>query len=200
MEEIFPGVHHWSTYYGVIDAPVSSYFVEPAGLLLDPMMPEGGVTAIPGDLAPQQIVLTIGLHDRDVPELAAALGATVRVPEEGAHRIGDAFAFAPYRDGEEIGPGVFARKVGVLAPDDYALEIRHGGGALALADAIHRYGGAFGFFPDDLLGDDPDAVRAGVRERLRTFLELDFEHLLLAHGDPIVGRGKAALREFLRDA
>jgi hypothetical protein len=199
MREIFPGVHHWTNHLQAIDAPVSSYFVEPASVLLDPTTPAEGADAFPGDVRPQQIVLSIGLHDRDVAELATALGAVVRVPREGAHRIGDAFAFETYHDGEEIAPGMVARQVGVLSPDDYALEIRHGGGALLIADAIHNYGDTFGFFPDDLLGDDPDAVRSGVRDRLRTFLELDFEHLLFAHGDPIVGQGKQALREFLRD-
>ena len=198
MREILPGIHHWSTYYAAIDAPVSSYYVEPAGLLLDPMTPEEGADAFPGDLRPQQIVMTTGLHARDVESLAEALGATIRVPHEGAHRIGDRFAFETFRDGEEIAAGVTARQVGAIAPDDYALQIDHEGGVLAFADGLNHYGGALGFFPDSLLGDDPEGVKAGLRARLQTMLELPFEHLLFAHGDPIVGQGKAALREFLR--
>jgi hypothetical protein len=50
------------------------------------------------------------------------------------------------------------------------------------------------------MGDDPSAVRAELRASLRRLLgELDFDHLLFAHGEPIVGGGKAALREFVAE-
>ena len=35
-----------------------------------------------------------------------------------------------------------------------------------------------------------------LRDALRALLELPFDHLLFAHGDPVVGGGKAALRAF----
>ncbi len=42
MREIFPGVLHWTAFHDGINAPVSSYFVEPAGIVIDPITPEGG--------------------------------------------------------------------------------------------------------------------------------------------------------------
>jgi len=39
-------------------------------------------------------------------------------------------------------------------------------------------------------------VRAGLRESLRALLDLDYDSLLFAHGDPFIGGAKAALREF----
>ena len=53
------------------------------------------------------------------------------------------------------------------------------------------------FVPDALM-DDPDHVKSGLLYRYRALLRLDFEHLLLAHGSPLVGEGKAALAEFVR--
>jgi glyoxylase-like metal-dependent hydrolase (beta-lactamase superfamily II) len=47
------------------------------------------------------------------------------------------------------------------------------------------------------MGDDAATVRAGLRESLRRLLDLDFDHLLFAHGDPLIGGGKRALRQFV---
>jgi hypothetical protein len=44
--------------------------------------------------------------------------------------------------------------------------------------------------------DDPEQTKAELRDAYRRLLELDFDLLLLAHGDPVVGDGKAALRAF----
>ena len=55
---------------------------------------------------------------------------------------------------------------------------------------------ALGFVPDHLM-DDPEQTRAGLRDAYRRLLELDFDVLLLAHGDPVVGEAKQALRDFV---
>ena len=74
------------------------------------------------------------------------------------------------------------------------------GGGLAFADGLARpRGGGLRFVPGFLLGDDPAAVRAGLRESLRGLLYLDFDSLLFAHGEPLIGGGKAAQREFVAD-
>ena len=53
------------------------------------------------------------------------------------------------------------------------------------------------FVPDSLLGDDPEGVKRGLREAYRRLCdELEFENLTLAHGPPIVGGAREALRAF----
>jgi hypothetical protein len=47
------------------------------------------------------------------------------------------------------------------------------------------------------MGDDPPQVRAGLRAALRRLLALEPDHLLFAHGEPVVGGGSEALRTFL---
>jgi hypothetical protein len=163
------------------------------------MLPDEGLDAFDGaDVGPQQVVLTTGLHRRDADRFAEALSIPIRAPREARDRLGDRVGFEPYTDHEELAPGVRAVHVGVLCPDEYALYVRVAGdGAIALADALHHYGDALGFFPDGLLGDDPRAVKDGLRQQLDALLERDFEHLLFAHGDPIIGGGKRALRDFV---
>jgi hypothetical protein len=44
--------------------------------------------------------------------------------------------------------------------------------------------------------DEPAKTKEGLRDAYRRLLDLDFELLLLAHGDPVVSGGKEALRAF----
>ncbi len=45
--------------------------------------------------------------------------------------------------------------------------------------------------------DEPEQTKEGLREAYRGLAELDFRHLLLAHGDPFVGDGREALAAFV---
>jgi hypothetical protein len=195
MQEILPGVRHWTTYRDTIGAPVSSYWIEAPGLVIDPMVPDEGLDAF-GGLT--QVVLTTGLHDRNATDFAAAFAIPIRAPREARDRLADTLAFTPYDGGDVLAPGVEAVHIGVLCPDEYALWIDAGAGAIAFADAVHLDDGVLRFFPDSLLGDDPEAVKAGLRDSLATLLERDFDHLLCAHGGPLLGDGKAALERFVR--
>jgi hypothetical protein len=196
VRELFPGVHHWTAVHPAVGLRVSSYYVEPAGVVIDPILPEDGLDAFAGRDRPQQIVLTSGLHTRDADRFADAFGCPIMTSREGAERIGGALDVETYGDGDDVAPGVRAVHVGVLCPDEYALHITATEGALALADGLHHYGESVGFFGDDLLGDDPQAVKDGLKQQFVALLQRDFDHLLFAHGDPVVGNGKTVLREF----
>jgi hypothetical protein len=196
MQEIAPGIHHWTAYRDTIGTKVSSHWIELAGVVIDPLVPDEGLEAF--DPAPQQVVLTTGLHARHAERFAEEFSIAIRAPREAADRLGDRLSFDPYTDGEEIDPGVHAVHIGVLCPDEYALHITATEGAIAFADGLHHYGPALDFFSDDLLGDDPEAVKRGLEDQFRALLERDFDHLLFAHGDPIVGDGKRVLGDFLK--
>jgi hypothetical protein len=199
MNEILPGVFHWTTFHEPIGANVSSYFVASAGMVIDPKIPDGGLeAAFDGRPQPQQVVMTTGLHDRDARAFADAFGIPVRLPREGLDRLGT-FDGEPYADGDELLPGVTAIQIGVLCPDEYSLHVADAG-ALTVADGLTRHGDELGFFSDSLLGDDPEAVKDGLRNRYRAQLERDFDALLLAHGEPITKGAKALLRRFVSDA
>jgi hypothetical protein len=44
---------------------------------------------------------------------------------------------------------------------------------------------------------DPERDKQALRDSLRGLLMRDFDNLLFAHGEPLVGGGKQALRDFL---
>jgi hypothetical protein len=194
-----PGLFHWTTHHDGLGVPVSSYYVEPAGALIDPRVPDDeGLEAFAGRTRPQQVVLTTGLHARHANRFADAFGCVIRASPQALERVSGGLDAELYTDGEEVAPGVTAIHIDAIAPDEYALHIAVDAGAIALGDALNTYGGALAFFSDDLLGDDPDTVKAGLNDALRGLLTRDFDHLLFGHGDPVVGGGKAALRDFLR--
>jgi hypothetical protein len=93
--------------------------------------------------------------------------------------------------------------LGAICPDDTALYLSEQR-ALLLADGVVRGGpyggdGPLGWVPDSLM-DDPPRTKAGLLAACRRLLEdpaLDFQHLLLAHGGPVLGDGRALLQDLL---
>lgn len=200
MQEILPGIWHWTTEHPDLGQRVSSYAVPGAGLALDPLLPDGGAQRL-GELGVASVALTCRHHRRDAPELQRALGARVFVPEPGLHEFegDDELDVQGYADGDRVAGGVRAHALGAIAPDDFVLHITVDSGALAFADGLVTVDGSIGFVPDSLM-DDPPAVKTATAERVRELLELDFDALLFAHGDPVPSGGKAALRAWLDQA
>jgi len=197
MREILPGLWHWTTFHDAIDARVSSYYVEPAGALIDPRIPDDGLDALAGRVRPQQVVLTSGLHARHADQFREAFGCVIRASHEALERLDGRLEAEPYDDGDEVAPGITAIHIGKLCPDEYALHITLAEGAVAFADALLHYDD-LAFVPDELMGDDPAAVKHGLEDALRGLLTRDFDHLLFAHGEPLIGGGRAALRDVLK--
>lgn len=199
IREVLSGVHHWTSIHPRIRLPVDSYYLERAGIVLDPTVPREGLEWFEQREAPRQIVLTNRHHLREGERYARAFGCPIRCSELGLHEFEDGPEVEGFAFGEELAPGVSAHQLGAICPDDTAIQIStESGGALAFADGLTRpRGGGLAFVPGFMLGDDPTAVRAGLRSSLRRLLELEFDSLLFAHGDPLIGGGRAALREFL---
>jgi hypothetical protein len=201
IREVLPGIHHWTAIHPRIRLPVDSYYIDSARTVLDPMVPREGLEWFQQRETPSQIVLTNRHHLRHSERYVGAFGCPIRCNDAGLHEFERGPKVEGFAFGEELAPGITAHQLGAICPDDTALHIRSaGGGALAFADGLTRpRGGGLGFVPGFLMGDDPSAVRAGLRESLRRLLDLDFDSLLFAHGEPLIGGGKVALREFVAD-
>jgi hypothetical protein len=205
MREIVPGLFHWTAFHPRIRSEVSSYYLRD-GVLIDPLLPADGFDV--GDdpiewLAehgpPRAVLLSNRHHYRDSGRLVDAFGIPVRASRPGMHEFSEEQRVEPFDFGDELEGGVITHEVGAICPDETALEIP-AARAVAIADGLVRFDAPdapLGFVPDWLLGDDPEEVKRGLRASFERLLELDFEHLLLAHGLPAVGDGKKRLREFL---
>lgn len=199
IREVLPGVYHWTAIHPRIRLPVDSYYIEPARVVLDPMVPREGLEWFGRREAPSQIVLTNRHHLRHAERYVEAFGCPIRCSEAGLHEFERGPKVEGFAFGEQLASGIAAHRLGAICPDDTVLHIEIAdGGALAFADGVTRpRGGGLTFVPGFMMGDDPPAVRTGLRDALRQLIELDFDNLLFAHGDPLIGGGKAALREFV---
>jgi hypothetical protein len=197
LDEILPGIFHWSAFHPRIRERVHSYYVEASAALIDPMLPEGGLEAFDPGRTPERILLTNRHHYRHSTDFVEAFGCPVLCHEAGLHEFEGGPAVRGFAFGDEVAPGIVALEVAVICPEETALHIRQDDGVLSFADGVIRRGnGSLSFVPDRYLGDDPEAVKRGLRAAFRRLLEQDFDSLLFAHGEPIVGGGKAALRVF----
>jgi hypothetical protein len=190
MHEIAPGIVHWTANHPKHGLEVSSYWLPDLRVLLDPLEVPEDVDRV--DL----IVLSNRHHDRGMLAAHERFGAPIRAPRVGMAEFEDGDPVDPYDFEEPLAGGAITPyQVTELWPDDCVLHIPSVK-ALAIADTVVHYREELDFVPDQYM-DDPDAEKRGIRDGLaRLADDLDFEHLLVAHGTPITGKGRERLREF----
>jgi hypothetical protein len=203
VHEVLPGVFHWPAMHPRIHIEVSSYWFEDGAVLVDPL--------IPGDVGllwfeqrstpPEAILLSNRHHYRDSAQFQEVFGCPVYCNRAGLHEFTHHEPVTPFDPGDTLPGGVVACEVGGLCPDETALYLPSRR-ALVLADSAVRAGsqgqtGPLGFVADALM-DDPAKTRQQLLAAFaRLLAELDFEHLLLAHGGPVIGDGRARLQELV---
>ena len=138
-------------------------------MAIDPIGVDGIVPALEHAGGVEQVVLTNRHHLRGSEEIVAAFGAALRCPRVGLHDFEgpDAPAAIGYGWDEEIAEGVIAHEVGSLSPDEGALHIAVGPGALAFADTVVADDGGLGFVPDSLMDDPEETKRRDPRRAPR---------------------------------
>ena len=195
MNEIAPGIVHWKAKHPNIGADVSCYYLTGERVLIDPMEPEEGLDWFRENGPPEHILLSNRHHDRDSAKFVEAFGCKVHASRPGMHEFSDEQQVEPFDFGDDLPGGVKAYEAGAICPDDTALYIS-ARSALSVADGVINYGG-LGFVPDEHLGDDVDATKGAIRESYAKILAaVDFDNLLVAHGEPVVGGAKQALAQF----
>ncbi len=197
MQEIAPGLWHWTARHEHIRTEVSSYYLERERVAFDPLLPAEGLAWFEQHGPPEHVLLSNRHHDRHAWRLHEAFGATVHCIRNGVHELDGRGPVEPFDFGDELPGGVVVHEVDAICPDETALHLpAHR--AILCADGVIRTrdSARLGFVPDFLM-DDPEETKAGLCEAYARLLELDFDLLLLAHGDPVLSGGKDALREFV---
>jgi glyoxylase-like metal-dependent hydrolase (beta-lactamase superfamily II) len=202
VKEILPGVWHWTTPHPNLGGKrVSSYWLDRPGVAIDPLLPEDGGLEwfAQRPTPPTAVVLTNRHHYRDSGALRQRFGIDVHIPMTGLHEFGDDRPVIGYDYGEELAGGLVTVAVGGLSADDSGLHLPSLG-ALWLADTVVRSETEptpIGWVMDSLM-DDPPQTKQKLLETFRRLLdELEFEHLLLAHGLPLVGDGRTQLQRLV---
>jgi glyoxylase-like metal-dependent hydrolase (beta-lactamase superfamily II) len=195
MREVTDGVFHWRVRHPRIGIEVDSHFVSGSGTAIDPLLPAEGIEWF-DDRGVERVVLSNRHHLRQAPELVARFGCPILCHEAGLHEFEGGPEVRGFAFGERLADDVVALEMDAICPDDTVLRIESGGGALLFADSVIHYG-EVGFVPDDLIGADAEGVKRQIRERCAALLDEEFEHLLFAHGEPLPGGGREALRRFV---
>jgi hypothetical protein len=197
VKEILPGIYHWTAFHEGIRTDVSSYYVaDDPVTLLDPMVPDEGLDWFRERGAPGQILLTNRHHYRHSDRFVETFGCPVRCERSGLYEFDGGPDVEGFEFGDQLAGRTTALEMDAICSEDTVMHIGIGDGALAFADSLIHYGGSVGFVPDQLM-DEPEDVKRKIRHSVERLLARDFDSLLFAHGDPLVGGGKQALRDFL---
>jgi hypothetical protein len=202
MREVLPGVFHWRARHPRIHVEVSSYWLEDSGVLIDPLVPpEEGIDWFSGRSAlPAAVLLSNRHHYRQSDLFAERFGCSVHCNRLGLHEFSDGRMVEGFDIGDRLPGGAVAVEMDAICPDDTALHLP-GARAVVLADGVVRSPGGederLGFVPDSLM-DEPPATKRGLLTACAGLLEeLEFDHLLLAHGGPVIGDGRTRLHELV---
>jgi hypothetical protein len=196
VQEIAPGLWHWTARHETIHIDVSSYYLPAERVIIDPMVPAEGLEWFEDHGAPEHVLMTNRHHDRHAWRLREAFGCTVHCVRNGLHEVEGRGPVEAFDFGAQLPGGVTVYEVDAICPDETALHIpAHK--ALACADGVVHWPGQdeFGFVPEQYM-DDPEGTKAGLRQAYGRLLDLDFDVLLVAHGEPVVGGARQMLRHF----
>jgi hypothetical protein len=196
--EVLPGIWHWRAHHERIEKDVSSWYLPDAHVAIDPKLPEEGVAWFADRGGVADLLLSCRHHYRDAGQLVDAFECSVHAPRSGLHEFTRGEPVAGYEPGDELPGGAVAVEIDAISPDETALHLPvHR--AVLIADGVVQWeaGGPLAFVPDFLMGDEAEDVKAGLTAAFERLLELDFDHLLLAHGEPLVGDGKEQLQAFV---
>jgi glyoxylase-like metal-dependent hydrolase (beta-lactamase superfamily II) len=194
MREISPGLWHWTARHEHLGIPVSSYYLTAERVVLDPMIPAEGIQWFNEHGAPEHVLLTNRHHDRHAWRLRERFGCTIHCVRNGTYELDARGPVEPFDFGDELPGGAVVYEIDAICPDETALHIP-GHNALACADGVIHYGEELGFVPEQYM-DDPEATKPALRAAYAGLLGLDFDVLLVAHGNPVIGGAKDALRAF----
>jgi hypothetical protein len=199
MREIAPGLWHWTAQHEHIRSDVSSYYLERERVLIDAMIPAEGLQWLEDHGPPEHVLMSNRHHDRAAWRLQEHFGCSVYCVRNGLPEVRGRGRVQAFDFGQELPGGIRAHEVDAICPDETALHIpAHA--ALACADGVVRWGGSdeLAFVPDHFM-DDPEQTKRRLRDAYRGLLELQFDRLLLAHGEPVTSGAAVALRTFVAE-
>lgn len=196
VDEVIDGVFHWKALHPRIGVEVGCHYVAGSATAIDPLLPEEGIEWF-DQRGVQRVVLSTRHHLRHAMQLSERFGCPIICHESGLYEFEDGPNVDGFAFGDRLADDVVALEMNAISPDDTVLRIESGDGALLFADSLIHYD-EVGFVSDELIGDDPEGVKRQIRERCNALLGEEFEHLLFAHGDPLLDSGREALQAVAR--
>jgi hypothetical protein len=206
LTQIAPGIHGWRATHPDWHATtelVASYAleVEDGLLVVDPLLADGrdgdAILAELRHLAadrPVAVFITIPYHVRSSERVATELGAPIHAHPAVADRLDDPSLLRVATGTDASLPfGVQALRIG--NPIRYELPLHAPGvRALVVGDCIVGVRGGLRIWEEK---SDGEWYRSRFLPSIAHLAELDVDHVLTTHGEPVLDEGATALREML---
>jgi hypothetical protein len=200
IEDLGHGIHRWELRHpewhpGEFGAKVGVYLVHEGKdtVLIDPLLDDDVMDAL-DDLVRGEVVIaiTIPYHVRSCVEALERWGGTLIGHPDIAKRLPEGTAV---HGDEDLPLGLTMHKLN--RGKERPLELPSAK-ALAFGDRIVGAEGGLRYWMNDPITDKRRAwFRKTGAPGLRHLLDVDFEHALVTHGDPVMKSGKAALEDAL---
>jgi hypothetical protein len=211
-EQLAEGLWRWTARHpewhpGEFGSEVASFAIQAGDdtILIDPLLPpepEAVLQLIDEQLDGRlSMLITIPYHVRSSEEIRKHFRQHAEITIWGhpacRKRLQDQAGFRECGPGDELPAGVSAHAIGKPRRHEAPLLIpTHQ--ALVFGDAVAQVDGELRVWSDRRVDD---GVARFYRERfnptLEPLLELDFDSVLVTHGQPVLGGGKRALRRAL---
>jgi len=175
-------------------------------LLIDPLLPDdsGPVFGLVDDILGDRLVLlvTVPYHVRSAEEIwrryRGQAETTIHGQAAAAKRLSDTSGFREIDPDAELPGGVTAHRIGKPRRQEMPLHLPSHR-ALVFGDAVVEVDGSLRVWADRKIDQK---VERFYRERfnptLQPLLELDFQRVLVTHGQPVMKNGQDELRATLR--
>jgi hypothetical protein len=201
VNEIARGLHYWTAAHPAWDAAADwpeqvgcvCYETPGAAVLIDPLVPAAEARQANRMLdewveccGGAAVLVTAPCHQRSAAAVAARYGVTVRAAETARQRLSFPTQSGPLPDGVEAFVAGGSTEEGQVA--FYLRQPR----ALVVAEFFLGTDGGLEVLPSPA-ERDPEAFR----KSLRPLLELPIDHVLVAHGEPVLHRGRERISEAL---
>jgi hypothetical protein len=199
---------HPEWHPGEFGREVACFAVRAGGdtILIDPLLPADPASVL--ELVERTlgqrltILVTIPYHVRSSEEIWRAFrdrtAITIRGHPSCGKRLEDQSGFRAFEPGDELPAGVSAHRIGRPRRFETPLHIPSHR-ALVFGDAVAEVDGALRVWSGSRAGPD---VSRFYRERfnptLEPLLDLDFDRVLVTHGQPVMRDGRAQLQAALR--
>ena len=123
MEQIAPGLWHWTARHEHIHSAVGTYYLADSRVLIDPMILEDGLGWFEQHGVPEHVLLTNRHHDRQSWRLRDAFGGRIHCVRNGMYELEGRGPAEPFDFGGERPGGVIVHEVDAICPDETALHI-----------------------------------------------------------------------------
>jgi hypothetical protein len=212
-EQLADGLWRWTARHpewhpGEFGSEVASFALKAGGesILIDPLLPpdpEPALALVRSILRERlEILITIPYHVRSSEQIRATLANQVETTIWGhpacAKRLESTDGFKAFEPGDALPGDIIAHRISKPRRHETPLHVPSHR-ALVFGDAVAEVGGRLRVWSDrNVDADVTSFYKDRFNPTLEPLLDLDFDRVLVTHGQPVLSDGRKQLKSALR--